>query len=82
VKEHTSKVQFNYQGKSAWQSAAGSIPFFVRLKEAETMEQYLKEHEKPNYEWFEKVELPKLLIKPTGGAPGLGTSRVTTAGLR
>jgi WD40 repeat protein len=82
VKEHSSKVQFNYQGKSAWQSAAGSIPFFVRLKEGETMEQYLKEHEKPNYEWFEKVELPKLLIKPTGGAPGLGTSRVTTGGLR
>jgi WD40 repeat protein len=82
VREHISKLQFDYQGKPAWQSSSVNIPFFVRLKEGETMEQYLKAHEKPNYDWFDKVQLPKLLTKPTTGAPGLGTSRVTTAGLR
>jgi WD40 repeat protein len=81
VREFTSKVQFVYQGKTAWQAAVNNIPFFVRLGENETMEQYLKKHEKANYEWFEKVELPKLLTKPTG-SPGLGSSRVTPAGLR
>lgn len=82
VREHMSKVQFEYQGKPAWQSSSINIPFFVRLKEGETMEQHLKSQEKPNYDWFEKVQLPKLLTKPTPGAPGLGSSRVTAAGLR
>ena len=82
VHEHTSKVQFIYQGKTAWQAAVNNIPFFIRLDQDETMEQYLKKHEKSNYDWFEKVELPKLLTKPTAGSPGLGMSRVTPAGLR
>jgi WD40 repeat protein len=82
VREHTSKVQFVYQGKTAWQAAVNNIPHFVRLDQDETMEQYLKKHEKSNYDWFSKVELPKLLTKPTSGAPGLGMSRVTPAGLR
>lgn len=81
VKEHFSRVKFVYQGKPAWETSAGNVPFFVRLKEGQTMEQYLKEHEKPNYDWFAKVELPKLLTKPTG-RPTLGNSQVTTAGVR
>ena len=75
-------MQFIYQGKTAWQSSVNNIPFFVHLDQDETMEQYLKKNEKANYDWFEKVQLPKLLTKPTGGSPGLGTSRVTPAGLR
>jgi len=81
VKEHFSRVKFVYQGKSAWETTAGNVPFFVHLKEGQTMEQYLKEHEKPNYDWFTKVALPKLLTKPTG-RPTLGSSQVTTAGVR
>jgi WD40 repeat protein len=81
VKEHTSKLQFVYQGKVAWTAAVGNIPHFVHLDQDETMEQYLKKHEKSNYDWFGKVELPKMLLKPTG-APGLGQSRVTPGGLR
>jgi hypothetical protein len=81
VKEHFSRLKFLYQGKPAWETSAGNVPFFVRLKEDQTMQQYLKEHEKPNYDWFTKVELPKLLTKPTG-RPTLGTSQVTTAGVR
>ena len=82
VREYTSKLQFVYQGKPAWTTAANNIPFFVHLDQDETMEKYLKKHEKSNYDWFEKVELPKLLTKPTGGSPGLGSSRVTPGGLR
>jgi WD40 repeat protein len=82
VKEFTSKVQFVYQGKPAWQASVNNIPFFVHLDQDETIEQYLKKHEKSNYDWFEKVQLPKLLTKPTSGSPGLGMSRVTPAGLR
>jgi hypothetical protein len=81
VKEHFSRLKFLYQGKPAWETSAGNVPFFAHLKEDQTMQQYLKEHEKPNYDWFPKVELPKLLTKPTG-RPTLGTSQVTTAGVR
>lgn len=53
----------------------------VMLKEGQTMEAYLKEQEKPNYEFFTRVELPKLVTRPTG-TPTLGTSQVSTAGVR
>ena len=82
VREFTSKLQFMYQGKVAWSAAVNNIPFFVHLDQDETLQQYLKKHEKSNYDWFSKVELPKLLTKPTGGSPGLGSSRVTPGGLR
>ncbi len=82
VKEFFSRVKFVYQGKTAWEWASSSVPGFTHLAKGETMEEHLKKSEKPNYAAFERVELPKLLTKPTGGAPGLGQSRVTTAGLR
>ncbi|MFL5328286.1 MAG: SHD1 domain-containing protein [Gemmataceae bacterium] len=81
VQEHFAKLKFVWQDKDAWQSSSLNIPFFVHLKEGETMEGYLKEHEKPNYKFFETVELPKVLTKPTG-MPALGQSRVTPAGIK
>lgn len=82
VREFFSRVKFVYQGKTVWEWSSSSVPGFTHLKKDETMEEHLKKSEKPSYEFFDRVELPKLLTKPTGGAPGLGQSRVTTAGLR
>jgi WD40 repeat protein len=84
VKEYRSKLEFDYQGKPAWSAAVNNIPFFVHLDRGETIEQYLTKNEKTNYDWFDRVDLPKLLMKPTGGGSmgGLGTSRVTAGGLR
>jgi hypothetical protein len=82
VQEFTSRLKVVYQGQTAWEVAATSLPGFVQLKDGETMDEYLKRSEHPNYEWFSKVELPKLVQKPTAGATTLGTTRVTTAGVR
>ncbi|MFO0808064.1 MAG: SHD1 domain-containing protein [Gemmataceae bacterium] len=82
VKEYFSRVKFVYQGKSAWESSASSVPGFFHLKKDQTIEQFLKESERPSYRFFETVELPKLLTKPSGGTPGLGQTHVTTLGLR
>lgn len=83
--EHFARVKFVWQGKTAWESAASNSPgFLVRLKQDQTMNEYLKEHEKPNYAFLQSVELPRLLTRPTGNlaAPGLGSSQVTAAGVR
>lgn len=74
-------AKFMYQGQEAWRSQAANIPFFVRLKQGETMEQHLREHEKPNYQFFDSVDLPKLLTKPNGQQT-LGSSRILPNGIR
>lgn len=93
VRDYTSRVKFVYKGTEVWQTAVGSVPGFVRLAENETMEQFLRKSEKFNFDWFGKVDLPKLLQKPTiipnqvaGAAPAqvptVGTTKLTTAGAR
>lgn len=87
VQEFVSKLQFTYQGTTIWQSQGTNVPFFVQLKEGETIATVLQRAgESPNYHFFEKLVLPKLLQKPgEGSGPQarltLGQSRVTTAGL-
>jgi hypothetical protein len=81
VQEYISRVKFVYQGKTAWETSSYNIPHMVSLRNGQTMEAYLKEQEKPNYDFFSRVELPKLLTRPTG-APTLGTSAVSTSGVR
>ena len=47
------------------------------------MEEHLKAQEKPNYAYFGRVELPKLLTKPTSnGVTALGNAQVTVSGVR
>jgi hypothetical protein len=81
VRDYISKLTFNYQGKVCWQTAGSSVPGFIQLKEGETIEQVLRRSERPNYSVFQNVELPKMLMKPTG-TDGLGTSQVTVAGVQ
>jgi hypothetical protein len=82
VQEYISRVKFVSQGLTAWEAHAINIPFIAHLKEGETMEQHLKAQEKPNYAYFARVELPRLLTRPSAnGVTALGNSRVTTAGV-
>jgi hypothetical protein len=87
VQEYLSKLQFVYDGKTAWESGVTNVPGVISLKAGENVGSVLKASEKPNYDYFDHVELPKFLQKPAagqkaGGSLTLGQSRVTTAGLR
>lgn len=81
VQEYISRVKFVYQGKTAWESSTYNIPHMVMLRNGQTMEQYLREQEKPNFDFFSRVELPKILTRPTG-TPTLGSSQVSGSGIR
>jgi hypothetical protein len=79
--EYLCHVKFVYQGQTAWEASCGNTPGFVRLQEGETMEEFLKRNEHPNYAWFGMVDLPKLLQKPSDSGGTLGATKVTTAGM-
>lgn len=81
VREFTSKLAFVYQGDTAWEQSGTNIPRSVSLQSGQTMNEALRRHEKPNYAWFDRVELPAVLRKPTGSAT-FGTTKVTDSGLR
>ena len=86
-KETITRVKFVYQNQTIWETTQSNAPYFVQLKRGENMESVLREHEKPNYAFFEQVQLPKFLQKPTAGQGAgssltLGHSRITTAGIR
>jgi hypothetical protein len=76
------RVKFVYQGKTAWETGQSSMPFmdFAHLKKDESLADHVKSFEKPNYEIFGRIELPKMLQKP--GQQTLGVSQVTIAGVR
>jgi hypothetical protein len=81
VREFISKLSFVYQGETAWEQTGTNIPTSFSLKDGEAITDAIKRFEKPNYAWFDKVELPLVLRKPTGEST-LGSTQVTTAGLR
>ncbi len=80
IKEHTSRVRFLYEGKVAWEASAAHVPFMLHKDLSE--EEYRREYERPNYTYFDGVELPKLLTRPTPGGATLGTSQISAAGMR
>ncbi len=81
IREFVSRLVFEYEGQTAWQSRGTNLPGFVRLEEGQTMERYLRRSERPNYGFFERIELPRLLMKPTNGSV-LGRSTITAAGIQ
>ncbi len=83
IRPQIGRVKFVYQGKVAWQTSASTVPFFeiAHLDKNESLADHVKKFEKPNYAYFGRVELPKLLTRPTGQAT-LGTSQVSLAGVR
>ena len=87
MKEYTGRLKFIYQGQAAWETTSTNVPGVISLKKGENVGDKLREFEKPNYAFFEKVELPKFLQKPAqgqgaGASLTLGQSRVTTGGLQ
>ncbi len=86
VQEYLGRVKFVYQGDTAWETTGTNVPFVISLKRGENVGDHLRQREKPDYTFFDRVELPKFLQKPTKGqGPGnsltLGQSRVTTTGI-
>lgn len=92
VRDYFSRVKFIYNGQEVWQTSTGNVPGIIHLSEGETIEQYLKKSEKFNFDWFGKLDLPKLLQKPSPAArpvagtlpapvPTVGSSKLSTAGI-
>ena len=66
-KEYMMRVKFVYQNQTAWESVSSNNPgFIVHLKAGENMESHLRSREKPSYEFFDKVQLPKVPAKANG----------------
>jgi hypothetical protein len=85
VRPWTSRLKIVYEGKTAWESSASSMPHFemARLKKDESLQDHVRKFEQPNYAYFGTAELPKLVTRPTGqGAGTLGVSQVTLSGIR
>jgi len=87
VQEYIGRLRFVYQGQPAWESSGTNVSFVISLKKGENIGDHLRSREKPDYAFFERVELPKFLQKPSAGqgvgnSLTLGQSRLTTAGLR
>jgi hypothetical protein len=87
MKEYTGRLKFVYQGQTAWETSSSNVPGVISLKQGENVGDKLREFEKPNYGFFQNVELPKFLQKPTqgkgaGASLTLGQSRATTSGLQ
>lgn len=87
TKEWFSRLKFVYQGQPAWEASSSNVPFFIQYGKDDNIENALRRHEKPDYAFFDRAELPKFLQKPTAGqGPGksltLGQSTITTAGLK
>lgn len=87
VQEYSAKLRFVYQGQTAWETSGSNVPGVLTLKKGENVADKLREHEKPDYRFFERALLPKFLQKPTagkgaGGLLTLGQSNVTTSGVR
>jgi hypothetical protein len=78
IHEYFSRLEFRFQGQKIWETQWSNIQHFVMLRD-ETLEQFLKRNDHPNYELFNRIELPKYLSRT--GSNALGTSRITAAGL-
>jgi hypothetical protein len=65
LQDFTSRVAFNYDGKPIWERSAGSIPYSVTTKPGQSVEAALHESEKPIYDFFQRMKLPKKLMRPT-----------------
>lgn len=87
VQEWTARLKFVYQGKTAWETSGTNVPGVLTLKQGENVSDKLRQHEKPDYRFFDRALLPKFLQKPTdgkaaGGSLTLGQSNVTTSGVQ
>ncbi len=81
LQEHFARLKFVVQNKTIWESAASNVPKSVQLEEGETLDQRMKKLERPNYAFYQTVELPRLLHRAKGAGP-VGASEVNVSGVR
>jgi hypothetical protein len=75
----TSRVEFSQNGKVLWQrSYTTSLPFM--LTGNQTLQDAAREAERPNKQFFEKLVLPKQILKVEYQS-GFGTSMVSAHGI-
>lgn len=73
VSEYLSKVELKYQDQRAWGTSGTNIPAIVTYKRSENLNSKLQElSQKPNLTVFERLVLPKVVIRPTAGQRNTG----------
>jgi hypothetical protein len=85
VRGQISRVKFLYDGAPIWESSTNTIPHFefTNLKPNESLQDHVRAFEKPNYDYFDRIDLPRLLSRPMPpGQLTLGQSEVTATGVR
>lgn len=78
--EYLSKLEFIYQGKTAWSRSSTNIPHILHYDRNEGLAAAAAKHNKPGYYIFESVVLPRKVVKPSDKNE-LGVTRVTVNGL-
>ena len=67
VQQYTTKVEFLYDGTTVWQSSGSNIPHFVHVRSDENLSDILaKKSRQADYSFFQNVNLPRFLQKPSG----------------
>jgi hypothetical protein len=92
VQKYVTSLKYVYEGQVLWQTSTSNVPggpvIFFNLEDGENIGDWLKKREKPDFELFQRAELPRFLQRPNGQGRGpsqsmtLGTSQVSSAGLR
>jgi hypothetical protein len=82
VQEYFSRLRFVSQGQAVWELSCTSLPHMIHLNPGQSLEDFLRSTEHPNYAWFATVDLPKIVQKPTSGGSTLGASQVTATGVQ
>ncbi len=82
--ETVAHLELKWQGQNLWQATASNQPFFIQRNRDEPLQEAIRRYEKPNYGFFTGATLPRMLVRPGQGGNSrmLGTSRVTTTGIR
>ena len=81
--ETVAHISIQWQGQTLWQMQGSNSPHFLSRKEGESLQDAAKRHEAPPYDFFKHAGLPRMLVRPgNGGGRMLGSSRVTTTGIR
>jgi len=73
-------VSVKVNGKPVWIAATG-IPPFIEVPQGKTLQDEIDYYQKPNVEFFDRVEIPDRIRDPDKIANGLGTTKITTRGL-
>ena len=81
LQTHFARLKFVAQGKTVWESSVDNVPKSVQLEEGETLDQRMKKLERPNYAFYQTVDLPRLLHRDKGAGP-VGASQVSASGVR